>query len=54
MPGIAAEAVPRGVRWIPVHDDAGGLRRAVWAVTNDHPSAAAAVMVRALEKEASS
>jgi DNA-binding transcriptional LysR family regulator len=53
MPGIAAEAVPRGVRWIPVHDDAGGLRRAVWAATNEHPSAAATAMVHALEEEVS-
>jgi DNA-binding transcriptional LysR family regulator len=53
VPGIAAQAVPRGVRWIPIHNDTGGLRRAVWAVTNDHPSAAATAMVRALEEEAS-
>jgi DNA-binding transcriptional LysR family regulator len=54
VPGIAARAVPRGVRWIPVHDDTGGLRRAVWAATNDNPSAAATAMVHALEEEASS
>jgi DNA-binding transcriptional LysR family regulator len=54
VPGIAAEAVPRGVRWIPINDAAGGLRRAVWAATNDHPSAAATAMVRALQEEASS
>jgi len=54
VPGIAAEAVPRGVRWIPVHDDTGGLRRAVWAATNANPSAAATAMVQALEEEASS
>jgi DNA-binding transcriptional LysR family regulator len=54
VPGIAAQAVPRGVRWIPVHDDTGGLRRAVWAATNDHPSAAATAMVHALEEEVSS
>ena len=54
MPGIAAQAVPRGVRWIPVHDDTGGLRRAVWAATNDNPSAAATAMVHALEEEVSS
>ena len=51
-PGIAAQAVPRGVRWIPIHDDTGGLRRAVWAATNHHPSAAATAMVHALEEEA--
>lgn len=54
VPGIAARAVPHGVRWIPVHDDAGGLRRAVWAATADAPGAAAAAMVHALEEEASS
>ena len=54
VPGIAAQAVPRGVRWIPVNDDSGGLRRAVWAVTTDNPSAAATAMVRALEAEVSS
>lgn len=54
VPGIAAQAVPRGVRWIPIHDDTGGLRRAVWAATRDNPSAAATAMVRALEEEASS
>ena len=54
VPGIAAEAVPRGVRWIPINDDAGGLRRAVWAATTDDPSAAATAMVRALEEEVSS
>jgi DNA-binding transcriptional LysR family regulator len=54
VPGLAAQAVPRGVRWIPIHDDTGGLRRAVWAATNDNPSAAATAMVHALEEEASS
>jgi DNA-binding transcriptional LysR family regulator len=54
VPGIAAQAVPRGVRWIPVHDDTGGLRRAAWAATNDNPSAAATAMVHALEEEVSS
>jgi hypothetical protein len=46
--------MPRGVCWIPVHDDTGRLRRAVWAATSDHPSAAATAMVRALEEEAGS
>ncbi len=54
VPGIAAQAMPRGVRWIPVHDDTGGLRRAVWAATDDDPSAAATAMVHALEEEAGS
>jgi DNA-binding transcriptional LysR family regulator len=54
VPGIAAQAVPHGVRWIPVHDHTGGLRRAVWAATNNNPSAAATAMVHALEQEACS
>ena len=53
VPGIAAEAVPHGVRWIPINDDTGGLRRRR-AATTDHPSAAATAMVRALEEEVSS
>jgi len=54
VPGIAARAVPGGVRWIPVHAYTGGHRRAVWAVTGDTPGAAATAMVRALEEEVSS
>jgi hypothetical protein len=54
VPGIAAQAVPRGVRWIPIHEDTGGLRRTVWAATDDSPSAAATAIVHALEEEASS
>jgi DNA-binding transcriptional LysR family regulator len=54
VPGIAARAVPCDVRWIPVHDDTGGLRRALWAATNENPSAAATAMVHALEEEVSS
>ena len=54
VPGIAAQAVPRGVRWIPVQDDTGGLRRTVWAATNDNPGAAVTAMVHALEEEVSS
>jgi DNA-binding transcriptional LysR family regulator len=54
VPGIAARAVPHGVRWIPVHDDTGGFRRTVWAATSDNPSAAATAMVHALEEEATS
>jgi DNA-binding transcriptional LysR family regulator len=51
VPGVAAEAVPRGVRWIPVRDDTGGFRRTAWAATNEAPGAAAVAMVRALEEE---
>lgn len=50
VPGLAAAAVPRGVRWIPVRDR--GLERQVWATTAAEPSAAASAMVRALEIEA--
>lgn len=49
VPGFAAETVPHGVRWIPVRDHDGGLRRQVWAVTTEDPSAAASAMVRAIE-----
>jgi DNA-binding transcriptional LysR family regulator len=52
VPGIAAPAVPNGVRWIPVRDQGDGLRRQVCAVTTHHPSPAAQAMVRALQDEA--
>jgi DNA-binding transcriptional LysR family regulator len=52
VPGIAAAAVPHGVRWIPVHDQGNGLRRQVCAVTTHAPSPAAQAMVRALQDEA--
>jgi DNA-binding transcriptional LysR family regulator len=52
VPGIAAPAVPHGVRWIPVRDQAEGLRRQVCAVTTHDPSPAAQAMVRALQDEA--
>lgn len=51
VPGIAAEAVPHGLRWIPVRAEDGGPRRKSWAVTEEEPSAAAAAMVTALEEE---
>ncbi|MEV6414086.1 LysR family transcriptional regulator [Kribbella sp. NPDC051718] len=51
VPGVAAASVPRGVRWIPVRDLRGGLRRTAWAATDASPSAAALAMVRALEAE---
>jgi DNA-binding transcriptional LysR family regulator len=51
VPGFAAEAVPHGVRWIPVRDHGGGLRRHMWAATTDDASAAASAMVRALEDQ---
>jgi DNA-binding transcriptional LysR family regulator len=52
VPGFAAPALPRGVRWIPVRDQGGGLGRQVCAVTAPAPSPAARAMVRALEDEA--
>jgi DNA-binding transcriptional LysR family regulator len=52
VPGFAADAVPRGVRWIPVRDRGDGLRRQVCAVTVPDASPAARAMVRALEDEA--
>ncbi len=51
VPGFAAQAVPHGVRWIPVRDQGGGLRRQVWAATTNDASAAASAMVRALADE---
>ena len=52
VPGIAAAAVPHGVRWIPVRDQDGGLRRQVCAVTAHDASPAARAMLRALADEA--
>ena len=52
VPGLAATAVPHGVRWIPVRDQGDGLRRQVCAVTTHDASPAARAMVRALEDEA--
>ena len=52
VPGIAAPAVPHGVRWIPVRDQGDELRRQVCAVTTHDPSPAAQAMVRALQDEA--
>ncbi len=54
VPGFAADSLPADVRWIPVRDECGGLRRTLWAVTGERPEPAAAAMVRALEEEAGS
>jgi DNA-binding transcriptional LysR family regulator len=51
VPGFAAEAVPHGVRWIPIRDQDGGLRRQLWAATAADPGPAASAMVRALQDE---
>jgi DNA-binding transcriptional LysR family regulator len=48
LPGFAAEAVPRGVRWIPVRDDAPGPRRAMWTATTPEPGASATAAVTAI------
>jgi DNA-binding transcriptional LysR family regulator len=53
VPGLAAEAMPHGTRWIPIRSQGGGLHRQVWAVTGQHASPAASAMVRALEAEVS-
>ncbi len=52
VPGLAADAVPRGVRWLPVRDPALVLDRTTWAVTAAAPSPAAAALVDALRAEA--
>ncbi|WP_409179505.1 LysR family transcriptional regulator [Amycolatopsis sp. VS8301801F10] len=52
VPGFAADSLPADVRWIPVRDECGGPRRALWAVTGEQPGQAAVAMVRALEEEA--
>ncbi|WP_134728628.1 LysR family transcriptional regulator [Amycolatopsis nivea] len=54
VPGFAADSLPADVRWIPVRDECGGLRRTLWAVTGERPEPAAVAMVRALEEEAGS
>lgn len=53
VPGLAAETVPAGVRWVPVRDRT-GLRRTTWAVTKPAPGAAANAMVQALDDEIAS
>ena len=49
VPSLAADIVPIGVRWLPVHDPTGPTGRATWAVTLADPSHAAKAMVRALQ-----
>ena len=49
MPGLAATTIPRGVRWIPIHNR--GLQRKLHAATGSNPSAPAAAMVEALQEE---
>jgi DNA-binding transcriptional LysR family regulator len=52
VPGVAADAVPGGVRWLPVRDPGPQPDRTAWAATADAPSAAATAMVDALVAEA--
>lgn len=54
VPGLAAEAVPRGVRWLPVRDPALVLDRTTWALTALDPYPAAVAAVDALRAEARS
>ncbi|MDN5914974.1 MAG: LysR substrate-binding domain-containing protein [Pseudonocardia sp.] len=51
VPGLAAEAVPREVRWLPVRDPAGSSG-SLQVVTAEPPSPAAAAMVRSVRVEA--
>ncbi|TCK27005.1 LysR family transcriptional regulator [Pseudonocardia endophytica] len=52
VPGLAADSVPRDVRWLPVRDPAGPPDRSLLAVTAAHPSNAAAALVRAIREDA--
>lgn len=49
VPGLAATTIPRGVRWIPIHNR--GLQRTLHAATGSNPSAPATAMVGALQEE---
>jgi DNA-binding transcriptional LysR family regulator len=53
VPGLAAQALPDGVRWIPIRADS-GLGRTAWVATKLEPSEAAAAMVHALHEELAS
>jgi DNA-binding transcriptional LysR family regulator len=52
VPGFAAAMLPRGVSWVRVRDEQGGLRRSMWAVTGPDPNPRALGMVDALLAEA--
>jgi DNA-binding transcriptional LysR family regulator len=54
VPGLAADAVPRGVRWLPVRDPDLVLDRTTWAVCSTDPSPAARAMLDALRAESRS
>jgi DNA-binding transcriptional LysR family regulator len=52
VPGLAADSVPRDVRWLPVHDPATSSRGSLEIVTAESPSAAARAMTQAVRTEA--
>ncbi|WP_246106509.1 LysR family transcriptional regulator [Pseudonocardia kunmingensis] len=53
LPGLAADSVPRGVRWLPVDDPVTRSHGSLEVVTAEQPSAAARAMVQAVRAEAS-
>jgi DNA-binding transcriptional LysR family regulator len=53
VPGLAADSVPRTVRWLPVQDPAVRSHGSLEVVTAGSPSAAARAVVRAIRTEAS-
>jgi DNA-binding transcriptional LysR family regulator len=52
VPGLAADALPQGVRWLPVRDPAARARGSLQIVTAPSPSRAARAVVRAVHAEA--
>ncbi len=54
VPGSAADAIPRGVRWIRIRSRQEAFRRSTSAVTEAEPSPAAEAMVAALVDEVES
>jgi DNA-binding transcriptional LysR family regulator len=53
VPGLAADSVPRTVRWLPVRDPAVRSHGSLEIVTAESPSAAARAVVLAIRTEAS-
>ncbi|GAA5121158.1 LysR family transcriptional regulator [Pseudonocardia adelaidensis] len=51
VPGLAADSVPHGVRWVPVHDPVTSAHGTLEVVTAESPSAAARAAVHALRVE---
>jgi DNA-binding transcriptional LysR family regulator len=52
VPGLAADSVPRGVRWLAVRDPGAAARGSLEIVTAESPSAAARAMAGAVRAEA--